>query len=106
MLEYSETQELVVEESGDRLDRFLSNHTPLSRSRAVNLILDQKVLVNGSIKDKNYKLSSGDIVEFELPEDEEIEAIPENIQLDIVYEDSDIILINKEPSNNAAIKAK
>lgn len=88
-------QEIICEEEGVRLDRFLSDRTLLSRNRASILIEEGNVLVNGSPKDKKFKLSLGDKIEFTLPEEQEIEAIPENLPLDIVFEDQDIIIVNK-----------
>ncbi len=80
---------------GARLDRFLSEHADLSRSAAVKLIEDGNVTVNGSAIAKNYRLRSGDTIEVQLPEPEPIDAVPQNIPLDIVYEDADLIVINK-----------
>lgn len=88
-------QVLTSDEDGIRLDRFLSEHSPLSRNRAAILISEGNVLVNGTARDKNHKLSLGDVVEFALPEEQEIEALPENIPLDVVYEDADLIVVNK-----------
>ncbi len=78
-----------------RLDRFVSEKMSISRSRAVTLIENGAVLVNASPKTKKYRLSCTDLVSVEMPEDQEIDAEPENIPLDIVYEDQDIIVVNK-----------
>ena len=83
------------EEAGLRLDAYLANNSDLSRSSAARLIEDGVVLVNGKAKQKKYAVCSGDEVEYELPECEECEAQPENIPLDVVYEDDYIIVINK-----------
>ncbi len=85
----------VCREDSIRLDSYLSKETGLSRNRCVQLIESGSVLVNGKIKNKNYKLVCGDSISVEIPEDEEIEALPENISLDIFYEDKDIIVVNK-----------
>ncbi len=98
MTDESNIIEFRCETSGERLDRFLSDHLSISRSRIVLLIDDGNVLVNGQAKNKNYRLLSGDVVSLEMPEDQEIDAVPENIPLNIVYEDSDIIIIDK-PQN-------
>ena len=80
---------------GERLDRFLTNATAMSRSLAVKLIESGNVTVSGRAESKNYKLRANDTVEIIYPEPEADEAMPEDIPLDIVYEDSDIIVINK-----------
>lgn len=81
--------------SGERLDKFVSEKCGVTRSLAAKLIEGGAVSVNGSLPAKNYKMRSGDTVEVTLPEPEPYEALPENIPLDVVYEDSDIIVINK-----------
>ena len=83
------------EEAGLRLDAYLADNSDLSRSAAARLIEDGLVLVNGEAKQKKYSTRAGDEVKYELPECEECEAQPENIPLDIVYEDDYIIVINK-----------
>lgn len=78
-----------------RLDVYVSTEIDVSRSNAQNLIEKGYVTVNGEIKNKNYKLSIGDNVEITEVEPKELTVEAENIPLDIVYEDSDIIVINK-----------
>ena len=78
-----------------RLDVYVSTEIDVSRSNAHNLIEKGYVTVNGEIKNKNYKLSIGDNVEITEIEPKELTVEAENIPLDIVYEDSDIIVINK-----------
>ena len=88
---------ITVEKSGDRIDALLAqNAEGLTRSAAQRLIEDGAVLVNGSTVKKNYKCSAGDIVEFSLPEAQEVELVPQDIPIEIVYEDSDVAVINKE----------
>lgn len=84
-----------AEKSGERLDSFVARMAEVTRSRAQKLIDDGGVTVNGQKCAKNYKTKSGDAVEVDLPEPEDCEAVPENIPLDVVYEDSDIIVVNK-----------
>ncbi len=83
------------EDKGIRLDQFVAANTELTRSAAARLIEDGAVAVNGKAASKNYKLGVGDTVAIILPEPEPAEALPENIPLDIVYEDNDMIVVNK-----------
>ena len=78
-----------------RIDVFVSEKLSVSRSAAAKLVEDKSVLVNERAVAKNYKLSLSDSVAVELPEPEPCEAVPENIPLDIVYEDDDIIVVCK-----------
>ncbi len=85
----------ICNENDIRLDAYLSKISDLSRSRCAQLIEDGFVLVNDEKKSKNFKLSLEDQIKLNMPEDAEIEAKPENIPLDIFYEDNDIIVVNK-----------
>ena len=87
--------EAEIGDIGVRLDQFVATHTELTRSAASRLIEDGAVRVSGKSVAKNYKIAMGDVVEVVLPEPEPCEALPENIPLDIIYEDDDIIVINK-----------
>ena len=78
-----------------RLDVFVSEKASLSRSAAARLIDEERVTVNGKKAAKNLKLSANDTVEVEFPEAEPCEALPENIPLDVIYEDDDIIVVCK-----------
>ncbi len=78
-----------------RLDVFTVKNSEVSRSRAAVLISDGNVLVNGKAASKNQKLKSGDIVQIEIPEVKDCEIEPEDIPLDIVYEDNDLLVVNK-----------
>lgn len=83
-------------EGGERLDKLISEYSDeISRSFAAKLAEDGAVTVNGKRVRKNYKAVLGDVVEIELPEPEPISAEPEDIPLDIVYEDDDLIVVNK-----------
>ncbi len=82
--------------AGERLDAFLaSSGVGLSRSAAVRLLEEGRIKVNGKSSPKNYRLRAGEIITVEFPEPEPDRALPEDIALDIVYEDDDIIVINK-----------
>ncbi|HAR86601.1 MAG TPA: RNA pseudouridine synthase [Clostridium sp.] len=79
-----------------RLDLFVSeNEVDMSRSFVQGIIEKQQVKVNGQIKKSNYKLRVGDKVQVELAEPVELQVEAEDIPLDIIYEDSDVIVINK-----------
>ncbi len=80
---------------GKRADAFLTERTPLTRSAAVRLMETGHILVNGGAVSKSYKLRQGDIFTVYVPEAEPSEALPEDIPLDIVYEDGDILVVNK-----------
>ncbi len=88
-------EELTCNESGVRLDTYLARCTQISRSRATTLIDDGLVFVNKKQQSKNYRLALGDVITFSLPIEEEIDAVPQNIPLDIYYEDEHIIVVNK-----------
>lgn len=80
---------------GKRLDVYISESEGITRSAAQKLIADENVTVGGKFPAKNYKLRLGDEVETELPEPISDDAIPQNIPLDIAYEDSDLLVVNK-----------
>ncbi len=80
---------------GQRLDSFIATQTELSRSAAAKLCESGGVTVNGRIEAKKYELKPGDTVSVEIPEPESCEAMPEDIPLDIIYEDGDILVVNK-----------
>ena len=81
--------------SGTRLDSAVADATELSRSAAARLIESGEVKVCGKCEPKKYAVKTGDIIEINLPEPEPYEATAENIPLDIVFEDEDIVVINK-----------
>jgi 23S rRNA pseudouridine1911/1915/1917 synthase len=92
------TIELTVENSGDRLDRYLSqNLSDLSRSRLQNLIEQGQVKINGTVCTvKNNKVQQGDRLEITIPPVKPLDLKPESIPLDILYEDDHLIMINKQ----------
>ena len=89
------TYTVKKEDVGKRLDSYLSEVADLSRSAAAKLIEAGAATVNGKTSEKKYSVKENDEIDLTLPEAEEYEALPENIPLDVVYEDSDIIVINK-----------
>lgn len=86
---------LKTNDPGRRVDVFLSEALEITRSAAQKLLDDGRVLLAGKPVRKNYKLSDGDEFEIDLPEPEPVDVLPESIPLDIVYEDSDVIVVNK-----------
>ena len=86
---------LKAEENGVRIDKYLSEKTELSRSRIQALCEEGHILADGKPAKSSLKLTEGMEIIAEIPEDEPLNVEPENIPLDILYEDSDIIVINK-----------
>lgn len=90
------THHLTVETGGQRLDAFIASHLPqLSRSRAAQLIEAGGVRVNDRIPKKSEKVAAGDVVLVVVPAPAETRVAAENVPLDIVYQDSDLIVIDK-----------
>lgn len=86
---------LTVSAPYPRLDTFIAENSSLSRSRAVTLIQEGLVLLNGSAADKKASLKQGDQVSITLPDAAPLDVKGEDIPLDIVYEDSDLLVVNK-----------
>ena len=87
---------LTADRADERLDLFLVRQlTDLSRSYAQRLIADGQVTVDGTARKANYKLRGGEEIACTMPPAEEIEICAEDIPLDILYEDADIIVVNK-----------
>ena len=84
------------EDGGVRLDSFLAANLPdVTRSAAVRLIETGQVTVDGKVPAKSLRLTGGEAVTVTLPDPEPVEALPQDIPLDIVYEDGDVIVVNK-----------
>lgn len=88
--------ELLVEEENLRIDKYLAANTEYSRSLIAKMVENEYVLVNGKKTKNNYILKSGDKIEIKDGFIEPLDVKPENIPLNIVYEDDDIIVLNKE----------
>ena len=87
---------LLADIPGERADAFLSRALPeLSRAQAQRLCEEGHVTLQGRPVKKNLRLNPGDALTVELPEVQETEILPQNIPLDVVYEDADLIVINK-----------
>ncbi|BCJ86045.1 RluA family pseudouridine synthase [Effusibacillus dendaii] len=94
--EDTELYDVADADAGERIDRYLAERAAdLSRSQIQNLIENGSVRVHNKQVKSNYKLRPGDRIEVTLPEPEATEVEPENIPLDIVFEDSDVIVVNK-----------
>lgn len=87
--------ELVVDEPGDRLDRYLAERLEISRSRLEQLIASDQVRVNDAIPKKRYRTQQGDRIAVRIPAPIPAFAAPEPIPLDIVFEDGDLLVLNK-----------
>jgi 23S rRNA pseudouridine1911/1915/1917 synthase len=87
--------EVFDEDIGKRLDVFLTEREDVTRAFAQKLIEDGNVFVCGNAKNKNYKIRKNDIIYVEYPPPQNCEAEPEDIPVDIIYEDEDIIVVNK-----------
>lgn len=87
--------ELIIKDSGNRLDKALADLTTLSRSQANEEIKKGTVLVNGKAAKAKYAVKVGDVITYEIPEDETLDYEAEDIPLDIIYEDEDVAVINK-----------
>ena len=86
---------LTLDDIGQRIDTVIAEREKISRSAGAKLVEAGSVLVNSKTVAKNYKVKENDIIEIFYPEVKECEVEPQNIPLDIVYEDDDIIIINK-----------
>ena len=87
---------LFADMAGERLDAFLARCAEsLSRSAAQKLIEEGQVKRNGKPGKKNDKLNIGDAVEYTIPEARPVDIVPTQMKLDIVYEDQDLLVINK-----------
>lgn len=86
------------EDSGVRIDKFLSyklSEANITRSSIQKMIDKGYVLVNNIIKQNNYKIKNNDIIDVNIPNPEIIQTLPENIPLNIIYEDDDLLVVNK-----------
>ena len=88
--------DVLESQAGIRIDKFLSVEFPeLSRSYIQKLIKEEEITVNGKVIKANYKVSEADIVVMNEPELKEPDILAEDIPLDVLYEDSDILIVNK-----------
>lgn len=88
--------EITPEMEGERIDKCISNYLEsLSRSYIQKIIKDGKAYVNDAVVKANYKVKVDDKVQFKIPDCEEPDIPPQDIPLDILYEDKDILIVNK-----------
>ena len=85
-----------ISEEGKRLDLYIAERTELTRTRIQQLIKDGNINVNNKKSKPSYKVEKNDFIEMIIPDEKEIDLIPENINIKILYEDSDIAVIDKE----------
>lgn len=85
----------VLENEKVRIDNYLSDKLDISRSKVQKLIKDGNILVNGQSVNVSYKVKIGDVIEYSLDLNEDTDITPEDIPIDIVYEDDDLLVINK-----------
>ncbi len=84
------------EDKGNRIDKFISdNIAELTRSAVQNIIEAEAVEVDGKTAAKNYKIRGGEEIVVNIPDPQPMDAIPENIPLEIIYEDNDLLVVNK-----------
>ena len=87
-------QEIVVEENDERIDSYLSKKLDISRSKVVKM-LESSILVNDNKVKSSYKVKNGDTITISEYVEDEMSLEPEDMKLDIVYEDDDVIVVNK-----------
>lgn len=89
-------QTINEEHKGERLDKVLSSvNSEWSRSQVQLWMQDGNVVVNGQKVKSSYKCSVGDVIEISIPDPEELDVVPEPMDLEIFYEDSDVLVVNK-----------
>ena len=87
--------EVIVKEAGVRLDKAVADLTELSRSQANEAIKAGTILVNNQRQKARYAVKLGDVISYVLPKEEVLDYQPEDIPIEIVYEDSDVAVVNK-----------
>ncbi|NHC39591.1 RluA family pseudouridine synthase [Bacillus sp. MM2020_1] len=87
---------ILEEQKGDRIDKVISNLDPeWSRTQVQQWIKDGNILVNGQQIKTNYKCSTNDQIVITIPDPEELDVLPEDLNLEIYYEDKDVLVVNK-----------
>lgn len=86
---------MIIEENGQRLDKYIAGKQDLSRVAVQRLIEEENILINGKPTKPSYIVQVGDEVTIQMPEIKETDLTPQDLPLDIIYEDNDIIVVNK-----------
>ncbi len=87
---------IIVQEESDRLDKYISTkNKEISRAMIQKLIEENQILVNGVVQKASYKVQKGDEIVINIPEVKEVGLKSQDIPLDIIYEDNDILVVNK-----------
>ncbi|MGO2638718.1 MAG: S4 domain-containing protein, partial [Enterococcus viikkiensis] len=88
--------EVIIKTETGRIDKVLNDRlSNYSRSQIQQWIKDQHVSIDGKTVKANYKVSAGDKILIEIPAPEKLDLVPENLDLVIVYEDDDVVVVNK-----------
>ena len=87
-------ESLIVNRNCDRIDTYLAQELDVSRSKVAKMLKDGSILLNGSNVKASSEVKEADVISYEIIEDK-MDVEPENIPLDIVYEDDDVIVVNK-----------
>ena len=89
-------EEIKVEVGKKRLDQYVMDYTGYSRTKIQKMIKNGDILVNGKHSKNSYQVNEEDLIQIEPKEEETMNHSPENVPLDIVYEDDDLLVVNKE----------
>lgn len=88
-------KELIVEEGAQRLDKYIAKKEELSRATIQRLIEEGNILVNEKVTKASYSVQAGDKISIQIPDVKTTDLKAQEIPLDIIYEDDDIIVVNK-----------
>lgn len=88
-------EKIISDVEGHRIDRFVSEKLQISRSRVQKLIEDEYITIDGRLAKSSQKISFGQVVMVEIPDAKPVEIKAEDIKLDILYEDDDVLVVNK-----------
>lgn len=108
-MDESERIALTVEPafSGMRLDAYLREQTPFSRSRIVSLMEEGAMVVNGEIERKAArKTEEGMRIILNVPETKPVDIVPQDIPLDILYQDADVVVVNKKSGHGRSSRRR